>query len=215
MSQPETPIRIALVEDHPVVVEGLRKILMRDIAIREILEFNTGQDFIDHLKASAELIDLVLLDITLPDTNGVELCRKIKSLSMDTCVLGFSNHNDRALIMQLLSNGASGYLLKNVTASELIQCIREALQGQTTFSQEVKKIIAKPSAGTLRVVPPLTKREKQVLRMIADGKTSVDISVELTVSPFTIETHRRNLMQKFDVNNVAALIRIAGQLQLI
>lgn len=215
MSPPDKDLCIAIVEDHPVVIEGLRKILVRDMPIPEVLEFHAGNAFIKYLRDATQPVNLVLLDITLPDTNGVELCREIKSISTDTCVLGFSNHNDRTLVMQLLANGASGYLLKNVTATELIQCIREALNGQITFSEEIRKIIAKPSASQLKVIPPLTRREKQILRMIADGKTSVDISAELMVSPFTIETHRRNLMQKFDVNNAASLIKMAAQLQLI
>jgi DNA-binding NarL/FixJ family response regulator len=204
-----------MVEDHPVVIEGLRRILAQEMPHATLLEFHTGHAFLQHLRGTQHVVTLALLDITLPDTNGVELCQKVKSQSPDTCVLGFSNHNDRALIMQMLSSGASGYLLKNVSARELMQCVREALSGQIAFSDEIKKIIAKPSAAQVKAVPPLTKRERQILRLIADGKTSTDIATELAVSPFTIETHRRNLMQKFDVNNAAALIRLAAQLQLI
>ncbi|MCD9017087.1 response regulator transcription factor [Parachryseolinea silvisoli] len=215
MSQPDNTLHIAMVEDHPVVIEGLRRILAQEMPHATLLEFHTGDAFLQHLRGAQHVVTLALLDITLPDTNGVELCQKVKSQSPDTCVLGFSNHNDRALIMQMLSSGASGYLLKNVSARELMQCVREALSGQMAFSDEIKKIIAKPSAAQVKAVPPLTKREKQILRLIADGKTSADIAAELLVSPFTIETHRRNLMQKFDVNNAAALIRLAAQLQLI
>lgn len=215
MSQSDKTLCIAIVDDHPVVIEGLRKILVQEMPLLEVLEFCTGGDFMAYLKKAARAVDIVLLDITLPDTNGVELCRQIKSLSQDTRVLGFSNHNDRTLVMQMLSNGASGYLLKNVSAAELVRCIDEALNGGIAFSEEIRKIITKPSASELRTIPPLTKREKQILQLIAEGKTSVEISEELSVSHFTVETHRRNLMQKFDVNNAASLIKVAAQLQLI
>lgn len=210
-----SPIVIAIVEDHPIVIEGLRKILSRDLPVQEIVEHHTGAGFLQYLTAHRESLDVVLLDITLPDANGVELCAEIKRLSPNTVVLGFSNHSDRSLVLQLLSQGASGYLLKNATAAEIIQCITEALQGQIAFSDEIKKIMAKPSALQLKPVPPLTKREKQVLRMIADEKTSTEISEELMVSPFTIETHRRNLMQKFGAKNVVGLIKIATELRLL
>jgi DNA-binding NarL/FixJ family response regulator len=215
MSIPDQPLTIAIIDDHPVVIEGLQKILLRDLAVKEIQEYNRGNDFIAYLKTQNQRIDIVLLDISLPDRNGIEICREIKSLTPDMCVLGFSNHNERSLIMQLLANGASGYLLKNASATELVGCIRAALDGQIAFSDEVKKIIARPSASQLKSIPPLTKREKQILRLIADGKTSAEIADELLISLFTVETHRRNLMQKFDVKNTASLIKTAIELQLL
>lgn len=215
MSHDRMPLTIAIVEDHPVVVEGLQRILVNDLPIRTILEYYTGKDFIDDVKRNRQPIDVVLLDVTLPDINGIELCREIKSLLPDTYILGFSNHNDRSLVMQLLANGASGYILKNASAGELVNCILQALDGQVAFSEEIRKIINKPSAQQLKSIPPLTRREKQILRMIAEGKTSADIAKELTLSPLTIETHRRNLMQKMDVKNAAALIRTATELQLL
>ena len=111
----------------------------------------------------------------------------------------------------MLQNGANGYLLKNASSSEIVSGIADALNGQIAFSKEVKEIIARPSAADLKKIPSLTKREKEILRMIADGKTSVQIGEELFVSPFTVDTHRRNLMQKFEVKNVAALIKIASE----
>ncbi len=215
MLPPDEPLTIAIVDDHPVVIEGLQKILIRDLAIREVQEYHSGGDFIAYLKANRQPPDVVLLDISLPDANGVEICREIKTLAPDAYVLGFSNHNERSMIMQMLSNGASGYLLKNASATELVTCIKEVLNGQVAFSEAVKKIIARPSASQLKTIPPLTKRERQVLQMISDGKTNAEIAEELRLSLFTIETHRRNLMQKFDVKNAAALIKMAVLLQLV
>lgn len=208
-------LHLAIIDDHPIVVEGLRKIIVQHFGVDEVMEFNTGVHFIRHLEKGTQAFDIILLDITLPDMSGVELCRKIKLTSPQTQVLGFSNHNDRALVMQMLSSGASGYILKNASSTEIINCISGALNGQLTFSEEIKTIIAKPSASDLKSIPPLTRREKQILRMIVDGHTSGEIAEELNVSPFTIETHRRNLMQKFEAKNVANLLKIAGRLKLI
>jgi DNA-binding NarL/FixJ family response regulator len=210
-----TPLRIAIVDDHPIVIEGLRRILQQQFPHAEVSEFHRGLDFTDHFKTCKTRLDLILLDITLPDTNGVELCRSIKLASPDTHVLGFSNHNDRALVMQMLSVGASGYILKNASSEEITRSITLAMQGQLAFSEEVKTIVSRPSASDFKSLPPLTKREKQVLKMISDGHTSTEIAEVLNVSPFTVETHRRNLMQKFDAKNAAHLLKIAGQMKLI
>jgi DNA-binding NarL/FixJ family response regulator len=215
MYQTKMEIIVAIVDDHPVVMEGLRKILVSDLHVKEVLQYGTAHDFISFVESNPNAIDLVLLDITLPDKNGVEVCKEVKVLSPRTRVLGFSNHSERSLIMQMLHNGANGYILKNATAAELVDCIQEALNGQLVFSKEVKEIISRPSLRELNTVPTLTRREKQILHMIANGQTSIEISEELHISPLTVESHRRNLMQKFDAKNVASLIKIATQHQLL
>jgi DNA-binding NarL/FixJ family response regulator len=211
----DKPLHIALIDDHPIVIEGLEKILLRDLPVSQLLVHHSATEFLNIFSEQATFIDLVLLDITLPDKNGIEVCREIKAYSPKTIVLGFSNHNDKSIILQMLNNGASGYLLKNASASELIFCIKEALKGQIIFSDEVKKIITNPANQPSHSLPPLTKREKEILKMIASGKTSNEIAELLFISPLTVETHRRNLMQKFEVKNVASLINTASLLKLI
>lgn len=202
-------IALAIADDHPVVIEGLQKLLENREHIRIAGCFTTGAGIMDFLKNNRA--DIVLLDITLPDANGMDLCKEIKQLSPSTCVLALSNHSERSIIMQMLQNGASGYLLKNASGEELMNCINEALSGQVTFSREVKEIIARPGVNELKQMPQLTRREKEILQLISDGKTTVGIAEELSLSPLTVETHRRNLLQKFDVKNVAALIKTAAQ----
>lgn len=214
MPRSNSSISIAIVEDHPIVIEGLRKILGSDPVINKVYEYTTGTAFIQQLEAGLST-DMVLLDISLPDTNGVDLCREIKEINPEIIVLGFSNHSDRSLVLQLLNHGASGYLLKNASAVEIIQSIKEAIDGKITFNEEIRKIMTRPSAGEFRQIPPLTKREKQVLQKVSEGKTSVEIASELQVSPLTIETHRRNLMQKLEAKNVVGLIKIAIERKLI
>lgn len=213
MLHKEDSISLVIVDDHPVVIEGLLKVLEHRAQIHIAGCFNTAKALLEYLQTGKT--DIILLDIELPDQSGLDLCRTIKSLSPDTCVLALSNHSERSIITQMLQNGASGYLLKNAAPEELIACIHEAVNGQVTFSKEVKEIIARPAANAWKDVPRLTKREKEILQLISDGETTVDIAARLSVSPLTIETHRRNLLQKFDVKNIAALIKIAVQQRLI
>jgi DNA-binding NarL/FixJ family response regulator len=208
-------IRIAIVDDHPIVIEGLQKILMKAYSYVSTICFTTGNEFLEFLKKSETDIDIVLLDITLPDSNGVDLCKKVKEISNKIDVLAFSNHNERSTIMRMLQNGASGYLLKNASADEVVDCINEAMNGQIALSREIKEILARPTLQDLKELPTLTKREKEILRFIADGHTSVAMAGLLYLSPLTIETHRRNLMQKFGVKNVAELIKFVTKQQII
>jgi DNA-binding NarL/FixJ family response regulator len=202
----------AILDDHPIVADGLYKILMNSFAINEIVHFTSGDEFSAFLRGGYQGFDLILLDITMPGKSGIEVCKDIKIHHPQTCIVVFSNHTERSLIMQMLNNGANGYILKNASSSEIVFGIQEALNGQISFSKEVKEIIARPSATDLKKIPTLTKREKQILKMISDGKTSVEIGAELFLSPFTVDTHRRNLMQKFEVKNVVTLIKITSEL---
>ena len=213
MLQNSELIQLAIVDDHPVVIEGLQRLLGSKDYLNVAGTFTSGNEFLLYLKTNKT--DIVLLDISLPDSNGMELCKEIKKHSPGTCVLALSNHSERSIIMQMLQNGASGYLLKNASADELLNCINEALDGQITFSNEIKQIIARPSAHELKEVPQLTRREKEILALISDGMTTPQIAEKLSLSQLTIETHRRNLLQKFEVNNVAALIKVAVQQGLV
>ena len=213
MLQDKGTITLAIVDDHPIVIEGLIKLLDNKDSLRVAGSFTTGASFLDFMKTGQ--VDIVLLDVSLPDINGMDLCKVIKMQYPTTRVLVLSNHSERSIIMQVLQNGASGYLLKNASSAELMACIQEALGGQIAFSKEVREIIARPSANELKGVPQLTRREKEILHLISEGVTTAGIAAQLSLSPLTIETHRRNLLQKFDVKNVAALIKIAVQQGLI
>lgn len=204
---------LAIVDDHPIVQEGLQKLLVNAADITIVGCFTTGTDFMHFLKKHP--VNIVLLDISLPDVNGIDLCREIKKLSPDTSVLALSNHSERSMVLQMLQNGATGYLLKNISGEELIACINEALDGKVTFSHAVKEIMSRPSLNELKDTPKLTKREKEILQLIADGMTTTDIAGTLHLSPLTVETHRKSLLQKFDVKNVAAMIRAAIEQKLI
>ncbi|MDF2193247.1 response regulator transcription factor [Paraflavitalea sp. CAU 1676] len=209
MLQDKDRMTLAVVDDHPIVIEGLLKLLDNKEHLRVAGSFTAGAAFWTFIKSNK--VDIVLLDISLPDMNGMDLCKDIKLMHPGICVLILSNHSERSIILQALQNGASGYLLKNASAAELIACIQQALSGQIAFSKEVREIIARPSLTELKGIPSLTKREKEILHLISEGHTTAGIAEQLSLSPLTIETHRRNLLQKFEVKNVAALIKLAVQ----
>lgn len=202
-----------IVDDHPIVIEGLKTLLRNEDNLEIIAGFSNGEQLLSYFGENP--IDLVLLDVTLPDISGMDLCQLIKKESPDTIILILSNHTERSIIMQTIQNGANGYLLKNSSLDELRQCIGEAQKGNICYSKEVMEIISRPTKNQLRGIPQLTRREKQILSFLAEGKTSQAIAQELFVSPLTVDTHRRNLMQKFEARNVAELITAAHQQRLL
>lgn len=205
-------INIVIVDDHPIVIEGLRMMLKSQPFFHVAGSFASGAETLRFIRS--EMVDIVLLDITLPDSNGTELCREIKKISPNTSVIMFSNRSERSIIMQSIQNGASGYLLKNTSIDDLVIGIRGALSGDIVFCNETKQIISLPSQTNLPV-PRLTKREKQILQMVAQGKTSNVIAEELFLSPLTVDTHRKNLLQKFHAKNSTELISLAVQQRMI
>lgn len=206
-------IKTAIVDDHPIVIEGLKTMLANEKNLSIIGGFCTGADLLAYM--ASQPLDLILLDVTLPDISGIELCQKVKELSLSTRILILSNHTERSIIMQAIQNGASGYLLKNSSIEELRHCIAEAIKGNICYSREVMEIISRPNKNELQGTPRLTRREKEILALIASGKTSQIIGQELFLSPLTVDTHRKNLIQKFGVKNVAELIMAAAQQQIL
>ncbi|WP_158798231.1 response regulator transcription factor [Pedobacter sp. L105] len=197
----------AIVDDHPIVIEGLKTMLQNEENVQIVGGFGDGESILFYMKSNQ--VDLILLDVTLPDINGMDLCQMIKKESLSTVILILSNRTERSIIMQTIQNGASGYLLKNSSIDELRNCIAEVAKGNICFSKEVIDIISRPSKNELQGRPRLTRREKQILILIAEGKTSQTIANDLFLSPLTVDTHRKNLIQKFEVKNMAELIKVA------
>lgn len=210
-------MNIVIIDDHPIVSEGMQKILLQAYKDAIINCFTDSNNFLAWLqKNETEVaIDIIILDITLPGMSGITLCKKIKELTPQTCVIAFSNHIERSIIIQMLQQGANGYLLKSVPADELIECISEALEGKIVLTKAVREIMAKPTLEDFWTEPVLTKREKEILKMIADGNTTVSIAEKLFLSTHTIESHRRNLLQKFNVNNAMEMVKIAAKQKII
>lgn len=201
---------LALVDDHPIVIEGLSNLLRKKDELEIVGSFTNGHDFIAFLKQTP--VQVVLLDIYLPDINGMDLCKEIKILSPQTLVLAFSNHDEWSTIMKMLENGARGYLLKSSSIDEISACINEALSGQIAFSAAVKEIISQPpKTDQFKERIKLTVREKEILKLIASGMTTSNMAKQLFLSKFTIDGHRKNLLQKFEAKNAVELLSLARQ----
>lgn len=213
MSDKMKPV-IAIVDDHPIVLEGLVKLFNKENLFSAVNHFTSGQALLDFL--SNNTVDIILLDIALPDYNGIDLCHDIKHRYKKTIVLAFSSYNTSSAIMGMFENGASGYLLKSAAPREIIACIKTALEGGQVFSEEIRKIIKDSDTPiTQRFTSRLSAREMEILKLIAAGNTTAQIAQTLYLSKFTIENHRKNILQKLQVKNVAELMAAAARLGLI
>lgn len=202
-------IKIFIVDDHYMIIEGIHS-LLHDEAEIELTGHATNADsclsFLLHNRP-----DIVLMDINMPGRSGIELCREVKEKYPSIFIIGLSTFNQQSFIQKMMENGASGYVLKNATQSELMDAIRTVAAGKTYLSFEAGKALQQVTDNPI----VLTRREKEVLELIATGLTNNEIASTLFVSPTTVDTHRKNLLTKFDVKNTAALIRKAVHLQMI
>ncbi len=204
-------MKIMIVEDHPVVVEGLKKLLL-DAGIADLcLTASDGRECLLFLMSFQP--DVILLDINLPDINGIDLCKTIKTKYPDYKVLAISSFNERSYISHMMKNGASGYVLKNASEEEIIEAVKTIHAGGTYLGDDVKEILNETNKNT--DIPLLTNREKEVLQLLADGFTNKEIGDKLFISPLTVDSHRKNLIMKLEAKNTPSLIKIAISKNLI
>lgn len=204
-------LNLVIVDDHPMVLEGLKS-LLDQVKKFKIFAFTKGTSALDFIQENKT--DIVLLDIVLSDGSGLNFCQLIKQKSPKTIVIGISNQAERSIIFRFLENGGNGYILKNADANEIIHCIDNAIKGDLALSKEVQEIMLRPSTNNFEL-PRLTKREQQILKSISEGKTSAEIADNLFISIITVETHRRNLLQKFKAKNMIELVKIATENKLL
>ena len=202
-------IGIVIVDDHPLVIEGFKNVIQGDGQLELKGQFSTVASF-TVFEGMSE-VDVVLLDITLPDGNGIQLCREIKKNYPAAVVLAISNLSERSIIKQMLQSGANGYLLKTADANDILNCIHEALDGEMTLSKEVKQSFSLDELKEPTEIPELTKREKQILQLLAEGKKSAEIAEKLYISPLTVKTHRATLLQKFQTGTLLIAINKAKE----
>lgn len=205
-------IRTFIIDDHPMVVAGI-KALLSDSKIVQIT--GTATDGPLAIAALQENdAEVALTDINLGDTSGIELCGMLKKIKPGLKILGLSTFKERSYITRMLEAGASGYLLKNASKEELEEGITAAWRGRMFMSAEVSDVLTSPAALS-SPLPMLTTREKEVLANIAEGMTNQEIASKLFVSPLTVDSHRKNLLAKFNVKNTAAMVKVALQHRLI
>lgn len=205
-------IKTIVVDDHPLVIDGLKSSIAAYDTVQITGCFENAVDLFRFLKK--ETAQVIVLDVNLPDMNGVEICKRVTQKYPHIKVIGLSTYNDPSIVKQMVKNGAKGYLLKNATSKELVGAIRQVHDGLPYFSGEIQKILA-DSVFDEKDVPKLTRREKEILTLVAEGITTPKIAEKLVISPLTIETHRRNLIQKMGVSNAAQLVKMAIEQKLI
>ncbi|RYZ99639.1 MAG: response regulator transcription factor [Sphingobacteriaceae bacterium] len=207
-------INIVIVDDHPIVIEGLKIMLSHKPFFHLSKTFNNGGEVIQFIKSNE--VDIILLDISLPDISGIQLCEEIKKVSPNTSVIMFSNRSERSIIMQCIQNGASGYLLKNVSSDELVFAIKHVHIGGRYICSELSlrlldKLIHMPDVSLVNGVHDfeLSSKEHEVLTLISEGFTNQEIADKVFTSKRTIEGYRQSLMSKTGSRNMAALIKFA------
>ena len=212
-------MRVLLVDDHTVVRQGLRKILESDDEIEIVGEAGDGRSAVD--MAQKMRPHVVVMDVALPELNGIEATRQITKKVDGAKVLVLTMHSDDVYVRQSLKAGARGYLLKDSEDLDLIKAVKAIGGGGSFFSPSVSKVLL---AGYLgdgqgREVEDnlalLTDREREVLQLIAEGKTNKEVANLLSVSINTVETHRKHVMEKLDLHNTAELVRFAVRKKIV
>ncbi len=205
--------RIVIAEDHTILREGLRALVSADPDIEVVAEASNGRDAI---KLAASLVpDLMMMDISMPGTNGIEAMVEIKKRNPEVRILALTVHKTEEYIRETLAAGADGYVLKDATYSELMMAVKSVLNGKKYLSPAISEKIVNgfldPSKGGKGGTSwdSLTHREREVLKLIAEGRTNKLIAEYLCLSVKTVEKHRSNLMRKLDLHNVSALTSFA------
>lgn len=204
-------IRLMLADDHRMFREALRGSLATEPDLEIVAEAGTGAETLEAL--ARDVPDVLVLDIALADTNGIEIARKVTRLHPSLCILALSGHADRIYVEEMLKAGARGYVVKSAGTDELIAAIRAVAVGHTFLSPEVTRLMMPRSISDTRsTIPPpsiLGRREHDVLRLLAEGKRSAEIAACLGISNATAEVHRRNIKRKLGLYTTAELTRYA------
>ena len=214
-------VKILIVDDHPMIRHGIKSLLIDEEEYSQIDEAVNGKEALDKLRAKK--YDLVIMDIKMPEMNGIEATKEIRKRYPGVRVLAISMYDEHSYIIKILRAGALGYILKNTGKEELLSAIKSVMKGESYFSQEVSGLMMSqlisgkpvPMMTTLKANLTLTKREKEIIQLILAEYTNNEIGENLGISPRTVDTHRRNLLQKFDVKNTAGLVKFAVENRLL
>ncbi|HOE16184.1 MAG TPA: response regulator transcription factor [Syntrophorhabdaceae bacterium] len=205
-------IRLILADDHKIVREGLRAIFEKITDVEVIAE---AEDGLETVRLAKKLLpDIVIMDIGMPNMNGIDATRQIIAETKGVRVLALSTHTDSKFVMQMLGAGASGYLPKDCTCEELVAALHAAITNQLYLSPRITDVVIREYLHNLPKREPsvftiLTTREREVLQMMAEGKTTKEIASRLNVSVKTVDTHRQQIMAKLNIHSIAELTKYA------
>jgi two-component system response regulator NreC len=205
-------ITILLADDHKITREGLRSLLDKQDGMEVVAEAEDGRTTVSLVR---ELLpDVVIMDVSMPDLNGMEATRQITGELPNVKIIALSMHSDELFVTEMLKSGASGYLLKDCAFEELERAIRAVVVGQTYLSPCISGVVVNGylhglSEADFSSSEVLTDREREVLQLMAEGKSTKQIALKLHISVKTVETHRRQIMDKLDIHSVAELTKYA------
>lgn len=203
-------LRIVLADDHQMFRHALRALLAHEPGLEVVAEAASGVEVL--AIAAAQPVDLVCMDIAMPGMNGIDATRRLLASHPEVRVIGLSAFADRQFVIDLLDAGARGYITKAEAGEELLRAIQTVREGRTYLCPDVAATVANAlldRSSLYAAAPRLTERERQVLQLIAEGLTSMQIADRLHIAASTVDVHRRNLMRKLDLHNVAELTRYA------
>jgi DNA-binding NarL/FixJ family response regulator len=207
-------IRVVLADDHAIVRQGLARALQQEDDIEVVGQAQDGHTTVELARELTP--DVVLMDISMPDLNGIEATREIRRETPDVKVIALSMHSAKRYVTEMFKAGAVGYLLKDCDFDELARAIRTVAGGQTYVSPSISNVVVEDLVHTEEKVEPtafslLTQREREVLQLLAEGRTTKQIALRLHISPKTVEAHRLRVMNKLEIDNVAQLTKYAIQ----
>lgn len=198
--------QILIVEDHPIVSESLARIIAGSDLSVECQQATSATKGLACLNGKP--FDLIILDINLPDMNGIEFCKIAKSRIPNQKILAVTTVAQRHVVEKMLDQGADGFILKTSDVDDILEGIRQVLNGKELYMGKGVKDLIKGISSDNSDLPMITKRESEILKLIADGLTNQEIADKLFISTFTVDTHRKNLLLKFNAKNTATLVKI-------
>jgi DNA-binding NarL/FixJ family response regulator len=200
-------MKVFIIDDHPIVLEGLKNLLETRPEIEVTGMYDLGEPMLEALDYIVP--DAMLMDVNLPDINGITLCQKVKQKHPQIKIVALSVHNEKTVIMGMLQSGASAYVLKNAIGDDIVAALHAAMGGQIFLCQGSQKVLSSSESSDMKEIPRLTRREKEIIQLIGKGYTTQQIASTLFISTHTVESHRKNLMEKFGVPNTATVIKMA------
>jgi DNA-binding NarL/FixJ family response regulator len=204
-------LRVVIVDDHAIFRSGLRALLETEPGFAVVGEASNGREAVRLAQSAAP--DVVVMDVRLPDLNGIDTTRQILGLRPDVKVIGLSSNTDERSVLEMMRAGAAGYVAKSSAYEELVAAVRSVIKNRVYYSPRVMKSVARETGGLAHTTDTafsrLSPREREVLQLIAEGKSTKEVAARLGVSVKTAETHRRNLMEKLQVDSVAELTKCA------
>lgn len=200
-----------VVDDHPMVLEGMRSMLTQINFVTISALAGNAYEAVENIRLFAP--DIMITDINMPEISGIELALKVKNEFPKVKIIAMSTFKERSYISQMIQNGASGYLVKSASKEEIEEAILSVYEGKLYMSLDIN--LSSNEKQEINNIPVLSSREKEVLQLIANGMTNPQIAETLFISLHTVDSHRKNLLTKFGINNTASLIKLASRYAIV